>query len=216
MTEETASLSKICTICGLQKPLNAYLQWQEGVGAIYGSICADCRQAGLDNEKVDRDETTVSTTGNKIDAKAKVATDIDKLQHHLASETEYFKEREENALDAHQQDQKTQHIAQSEKTHREDYLRTKSFLDQRKVLASQPKVFAGETERANEAKIDLTVAPIDTQITGKLKFQTGEFNRFKTLLGTSAPIVRGETPKGKEAIQQFIDEKWNTSPTRKR
>ncbi len=217
MTQETSLLTKVCAICGLQKPLTSYLQWQEGAGATYGNACADCRKAGLDKEKLDRDETTVSTTGNKIDAKAKVAADIDKLQHQQDSETEYFKEREENALDINRVKEKNQHIAQSEKSHREEYLRTKSFLDQRnKVLGSQPTVFGGEAERAKEAKIDLTVATIDTQIAGKVKFQTGEFNRFKTLLGGSAPIARGEAQKGKEALKQFIDEKWNNSPTRKR
>ena len=216
MTEENSLLSKICSICGLQKPLTAYMQWQEGVGATYGAVCADCRKAGLDKEKKDRDDTTVSSSGNKIDAKAKVAADIDKQKQHHDSETEYFKEREENALDVNLQSEKNQRIAQSEKSHREEYLRTKSFLDQRnKVLGTQPTVFGGEAERAKEAKIDLTVAPIDTQIAGKVKFQTGEFNRFKTLLGGSAPIARGEQ-KGKEAVKQFIEEKWDTSPTRKR
>src|SRR5215208_1216873 len=76
------NLTKICGICGQQKPLSAFLELTGKEGAHYGIICSTCRKTQMEQTKLKKepDESTTSSTGHRIDLKAKVQAEIDKRQ----------------------------------------------------------------------------------------------------------------------------------------
>jgi hypothetical protein len=73
-------VTKSCVICGLEKPLTAYLQITGPQGSSYGNICSTCRGSGHGKKVVIPhvdDEHSSSSTGLKIDAKKRLKVEID-------------------------------------------------------------------------------------------------------------------------------------------
>jgi hypothetical protein len=222
-------ITKTCSICGQQKPLAAFLQLSGNQGSSYGIICSTCRQAGLDKqEKVkESEDSTRSTTSKTIDNKAKMQVETDTKQQLREIEEQYFEEREENSELQSEHSEKKQNIAKSEKTHRENYLEKRSFLDStdKAKRNAASLIFGGEEQKAREGAIRLDAPVLDTQIAGKLKYQGSVFNQFKTWLGTSAPIVKatqsasqkaGQNKKAgaKEVLVENVEKTWGPKRTR--
>src|ERR1700722_17983588 len=91
-------LSKTCVSCGLQKPLTAFLQISGPEGSSYGNVCSTCRGSGLGRKIVIpavEEEHSTSSTGLKIDAKAKQQIEREKKR----------KSEEKNVLE-HKEEQK--------------------------------------------------------------------------------------------------------------
>lgn len=211
MTDEKQPLSKTCANCGLQKPLSAFLQLSETKGTSYGNICAHCRKTQVDNKNpTEPEESTRSTTGHKIDHKAKVAGDLDKLQSRTKIDEEYYEERAETEVEKNLVDAKHDKIKAEEKKHRSTYLEKHPFLSTNKKNSERGFSLDKKTEQTNQKfaeisanaqqeksqkdekvkrEIDLT-APFVPSQTGEIKYQSAVFNQFKAWLGASAPIVK--------------------------
>ena len=184
-------LTKICSSCGLPKTLSAFLERSGTGGTTYGNICFSCRKSNKDKPKVQLvDEgSSTSSTGHKIDAKAKVKSDIDKhefreqLKELNEEEREHLNKLKDKLLD------KRQVIAKKEKAHREGYLKKRSFLDNKKPAGITAAEKQFQIQEKSKTEIDYSKPVIDTQISGKLKHHSSIYNAFKSWLGTGAPIV---------------------------
>lgn len=220
------TLTKVCSSCGQQKSLSAFLQLS-GEGTIYGNICSDCRKAGLDKPKETKEESTRSTTGNKIDAKAKVQREIDQRNIRNQLTEQYEEEKEKKEKKHHLHVEKRKEVATEEKSHRKNYIEKRGFLDTKKTPVDRSQVFGGEKQLAKERNIDLTNPFRDTEIVGKVKYeQSSIFQQFKKWVGPRAPIVSAAEKKmqglkkhtekkiqeKKESAAEFVKKTWGRGP----
>jgi len=192
MGKSNISLTKTCNSCGQQKPLSAFLELSGPQGTTYGNICASCRKANIENisQPKEPEDSTRSTTGIKIDAKAKVQGEKDKRELRKQIEEQYHDEREK--LDEKQflKEQKIQHVTQDEKKHRKEFLEKRSFLDSTKKSDTNANpIFGGEEQKAEAGKIDLTKDTGNlTRMGATTKTQNPIFRSFQNWLGNT-PIV---------------------------
>jgi len=208
MSKDNQSLTKICSQCGEQKPLAAFLQLSEGKGLVYGSVCANCRKAYIEKmkPKLESDDGTRSATGHKIDAKTKVQAEKDKRELRKEQKEQDLKDREKKEeTKSHQQDAK-QKISSDEKKHREEYIKTGSFLDRTKhKISESQKVHGSEAQKQEASKLDLATGPVEyTRVAGTIKTTSAEFNKFKAWLG-NAPIVSA-AEKAAKAVEHKVGE----------
>jgi len=123
MTKQSL-LSRVCTACGIEKPLSAFL-YLTSQGTTYGSICATCRGKGIKEKAqkfVSEDERSSTTSGMRIGIKQLVEIELHKKQ-----EKEERKTRQEEDLKKREQvsSEKIESIDQKEKAekfHRETYI----------------------------------------------------------------------------------------------
>lgn len=240
MNKADSTLTKTCSSCGQQKPLSAFLQLSETQGTVYGNICAACRKAGLDKaaKQDEKEESSKSDTGHKIDSKAKVAGEVDKRQLKQKSEEEYFEERE---VDQEQQAEVTEKLDQtktSERKHRETFLDRRSFLTDKRTpaqrnaeaaqkIAQSEQQIQSQQETARQEQVvkqeeQRKAADLTTPYSGGAQTKFGsEFEKFKAWLGKGSPIVqaaeRAAAAKGmqqnkdaskKETPGEHIDKNW--------
>lgn len=198
-------LSKTCINCNLQKPLTAYLQITGPQGSSYGNICSTCRGSGLAKKvtlPVNEDTGSSSSTGLKIDAKAKVHADLEKKAVLEKRHDEDKKEREK--LDLKNEDLENRKILKQEleDKHRKEFIepnKAKSFLDYQskkpedKRVQIERRAMDEVMQHDAEAKEDLRVRSFDdltvtrhdpTQANTKLA--SAEWKKFRALLGGSA------------------------------
>jgi hypothetical protein len=214
-------LSKTCAACGLQKPLSAFLQISGPEGTSYGNVCSTCRGSQAGKKIVipaAEEEHSSSSTGLKIDAKAKIAIDRDKKK--AVDEKKVLDKQEEVKREtiAEEKDQKITNKATAEKEHRE-FIEAKksSFLDYKskpapttlpprttqEVIAAQVVVqeanAAANTNLDSKNLTDTNMAenrakgidlsvPFVDTVTGEIKYQSAEFLKAKAWLGNSAAI----------------------------
>lgn len=191
MNEKNSNLTKICSYCGQIKPLAAFLEFSSEKGSYYGSVCSTCRKTVIEEKRKKREaeEATTSSSGFKIDAKTKVQKESDKRKLRKEQTEQDIEEKgKKDNLNVKVQSKK-QTISQEEK-------KLRSFLEKRNYpadSAKSEKSFGSAdaaTVTAKEKEINLAVGPVlDTQIAGKVKFQSSVFNQFKSWLGGAAPIV---------------------------
>lgn len=206
------SLSKACSICGLEKPLSDFTQFlgAEGEESTYGNVCASCRKAYTESQKKpkkDREGTTTSTSGKQIDSKARVASEIEKSEERRSKDELYHEEdikeeKEEKDI------LKKEEISNYEKKQLEDFLEKRSFLSTPRkadkaeaIAAKQAEQTAKQTQGVEQAEkqietskeekqkteVRLDVPFIDTQIAGKLKY-SGRFKDFVNWIGKESII----------------------------
>lgn len=197
-------LTKICSNCGEQKPLSAFLQMSGTSGTAYGNICASCRKILMEEQRNRRKKTEVeggtsSETGHKIDSKSKLHADIEKEADFHKTEEEYHKERdimEEESLELEEEKEEKKH---KEREHREKYLKKdkkeKSPAEAKKEAQQehaeeQAEIAHGVHETHKKTKHDFKHTFHGQQIGGQIRFQGEYFQRFKQWLGNSAPVVR--------------------------
>jgi hypothetical protein len=209
MNKPNSTLTKICSSCGQRKPLSAFLHLTAGSHG-YGNICSTCRKTALQNPVVEKEESTRSTTGVKIDAKSKVQDAVDKREARKQVEEDYFEQRDKLEEKNIQRSQKIDFTADNEKKHR-NFLDRGSFLDRKKTPATQTTAAplpGSEEQKARENKIDLAAGPVDImRVAGQVKTQSAVFQSFKTWLG-NAPIVSA----AERAAKQKNDPKNKTTP----
>ena len=181
-------LTKTCSSCGLQKPLSAFLQLAGLQGALYGSICSSCRKSDKDKKSVEPNESTTSTSGVKIDSKAKIQMDIDKRKHRQAVEERYHEDKEKSDKRQSQQALKVEKVITDEKKHRQDFLKKSSFLDNlSKKKQDMTDTSSLEIKEVQKKQIDISGS--DTQIP-QTKHNSAEFNKVKAWFGSGSPIVQ--------------------------
>lgn len=264
-------VTRICSSCGIEKPLSAFLQISETQGTVYGSLCAICRASGKTNKaepKPSDDERTTVSTGIRIGSKEKVYSSKEQKRQIKNIRELFQKEIKKREEIVGQKIQGIELKEKAEKEHRKFYLEGKQkqgFLG-KKLPAQQQTITADKTqesqqrvtnekERAIESQrqediirqelqitsLDFSIPFIEPQ-THQAKFQSDTFLKFKSWLGSSAPIVRTlemlygkkqpasqptsptqektatkEISKGKEAIEEYIEKRLNEpSSTRRR
>ncbi|OGT45597.1 MAG: hypothetical protein A3E83_04070 [Gammaproteobacteria bacterium RIFCSPHIGHO2_12_FULL_41_20] len=217
--KKPSQLSRMCTVCGQQKPLSAFLQFG-AQGATYGVICADCRGIAKPTAK-DKDDYSTSTTSVTINTKTKVQQELDKKHFLQRLKNIHQKDKKKKEKTGTEKLEKTEHIEKAEKRHREDYIegrKKESFLGtfnkrgeiQKQATAIQTRhteaaiakvrisdqtaLQARHTEAAIEheqrvTSIDLVGPYYDPQFS-EIKYHSPIFQQFRTWLGSSAPITR--------------------------
>jgi hypothetical protein len=148
-------LNKTCMSCGLQKQISAYLQISGPEGTSYGSICSTCRGSGLgkavtipENDSEERHSS--SSTGLKIDAKAKAHIDIEKKQ--LKQNQKEIEIKENKKLESAKEDllDRKEKKEDAEQKHRQSYIepkKTEGFLNyQSKKPAQKLPIVASEKD----------------------------------------------------------------------
>src|SRR3990167_5377681 len=123
--------TRVCTSCGLKKPLSAFLQISGREGTRYGSICSTCRGTGVKEKTTTdaRDDSQGSSTQlkNRIGAKEKIYAEMEQKRQ-LDTLKELYRE------DTKKRDtlliQKTQSFEIRE---RSDKDRRNSYLDAKKT-----------------------------------------------------------------------------------
>jgi hypothetical protein len=96
MNKPTPNLTKTCSICGLQKPLTAFLQLAGKQGTIYGDVCGSCRKTAAEMEENAKDGGARQHESKlTIDDKAKSQMDKDKIEklHQAEESDEAYREK---------------------------------------------------------------------------------------------------------------------------
>ncbi len=202
---KTKQLTRICTSCGMEKPLSAFLQMGPQ-GTSYGAICITCRNQKTKKSPTDEafqeegDETTLPPK-NRIGTKQKAS--IDKEQNRQIKDLkdllkQDLKRKEELS---HIKLEKKWIENKSYKKHHQLYLDKKiedekpleekkamTFLQTQKVIASErnfveqkikEEIFLKETREAGTDfnRLNHFITP------GKLEYQSASFLRFQALIG---------------------------------
>ncbi len=132
MENLTSQLTRTCNVCGIEKPLSAFLQLNSGQGASYGKICAKCRGMGkvvTPTPTATDEERSTTPSGSGIRGKEKLYADLKREQKIHTLKELYTKEniKKQDTLD-----EKTERVnlkETSEKKHREFYIDIKKQLD---------------------------------------------------------------------------------------
>ena len=191
-------LTKVCSSCGQRKSLSAFLQL---AGFGYGSICATCRKTNLQNAP-EKEDSTRSTTGEKIDSKAKVQEAFDKREAEKQIKENYAEER--NKLEEKQilRSQKIADISDNDKKIRQNFLEKTSFLNAKKpnIAPASTPVVGGEEHKAIMNRVDYTAGPNRVIQT---KTQTSVYLTFQKWLGKT------DLTKSTEHAAQEIKDQGN-------
>jgi len=203
-------LTKTCNTCGLQKPLSAFLQLGEhGARAIYGNMCSSCRKTAMEKSKQhlpkDGEGGTTSTSGHRVDAKAKVQGDInkkeardqikelyrkeeekdEKIESELSLTVEKIKEHDKQKLSKLE---KSSFLTAPRKPFEAKQRAEKTTQQSQQIEQSAQKEESAKQERQQKG-LDFT-SPFEGTRVGQEKFKSAEFRRFATLLGTGTAIGR--------------------------
>ncbi len=211
----STQLTRICAVCGIQKPLSAFLQISGAHGTTYGTVCATCRSAGLKEKTAApiEDERSPTGAGTRIGAKEKVFMEKEQIRQAKDVKELHKKEIKERDELETKKFESIQAREKAEKEHRKNYLETKKqqgFLGRTTtpVSAEKTPVHQDETAYVAEAQkqeevskqeqratsID-TTAPFITTQTGEIKYQSSiflssqVFQEMKKRLKSSAPHV---------------------------
>lgn len=193
------SFTKICKSCGQQKPLSAFQQLTEGLRTTYGNVCASCRKINKEQEN------TTSTTGKKIDAKAKVQGEADKRELRKQVDEDYFKERDKKGERLIKRTEKTVSTEHAEK-------KIRSFLENR---TPYKKPYTAETKPVVSLE-DRTIEP------GGLEREITQYDRLpqnKTMLSESyrkfKTWLKGSPSKGTPPLVKASDKAAKQQPSEK-
>jgi hypothetical protein len=106
-------LTRVCTSCGIKKPLAAFLQLSENQGTTYGAICSDCRRTSArlkqQSDTKDAKDTEGQTSSDfRIGARAKITADREK-QRQRETIVERYEDESKKKLELN-----TEKLSQSE------------------------------------------------------------------------------------------------------
>lgn len=194
MAKQPPILKKTCANCGLQKPLTAFLQLSEPHGTGYGNVCADCRKRDTEELHLDTDEgTRRETGGSRIGTHERIAAEEEKKSIQLEIDERYHEGRDEAEEKQSLVSEKGRVLAQDEKKRRESFLdKNRTYVDPankdkqntwQEILAEEPAI--------RETRINLSDAPQDTAIAGKIKYvQSSFFQQFLDWVDKSSPLAQ--------------------------
>ncbi len=143
-------LTRVCSTCGKQKPLTAFLQLSGNQGTSYGTVCADCHRTVITPESAAKQEDTSTTSSSRIGAKERVF--IEQGRQRTAQNTKAT-ENKEAKKKKHLNNEKEEQLELKSKTaldHRKFYLDPKkvAFLADTKI---PPTNTAGQKEQREKA-----------------------------------------------------------------
>jgi hypothetical protein len=205
-------ITKTCIICGLAKPMNAFLQIQGPEGTSYGNTCSTCRGSSVGKKVIipenEEERSSSSSTGLKIDAKSKMQSDLEKKD---AAQKQKELDKEERVKLEDSVDDKLEtkeQKLQAEKKHREEYIepqKKSSFLNFQNVknladTAIKQATFtqqarqnvehmeAAQKQEEKDKKLDMVD---DTDLSQSLeKFKSAEYKKVVNWLHKGAAINR--------------------------
>jgi hypothetical protein len=129
MDKQPNPLTRVCTSCGVKKPLSAFLYVSGAQGTTYGTICSDCRRTVTQpnkNAPKESDEHSTSSSGLRIGSQQKIATTIEKRRQHKDLSESY----EQEAKDRDQL--KEEHVEREETKEKAEKDHRKFFIDVKK------------------------------------------------------------------------------------
>ncbi len=124
----TSQLTRTCIICGIEKPLSAFLQLSGKDGTSYGNICAKCRSLGKTSKPVTpatEDERGTTPSGIGIRGKEKIYADTKREQKIHTLKELYKKEEIKKQEVIEDKKERISLKEMSEKKHREFYINPK-------------------------------------------------------------------------------------------
>ncbi|EKD54396.1 MAG: hypothetical protein ACD_60C00087G0008 [uncultured bacterium] len=216
---KSKQLTRICTACGMTKPLSAFLQISGTKGTIYGAICSTCRGSGI-KEKSNipaHDEESSTSSSIRIGAKQKVELEKKQKQDYQELKEEQTEEEKKRIEITDEKIENLQNKEKAEKDHREvieakkrGFLNYKAkTLPLRSDLAPSQKEGTARTalddnyiielnkieeafkEEFQKTTVDLSGAPLlDLQHGGTIKRNNPIFEKFKTWLGPEAMFLK--------------------------
>lgn len=215
MTAKSNFPTRVCSACGIEKPLSAFLQISGLKGSGYGNICSTCRGAGMDSplKKPEKLEDRGSTSSDvRIDADSRQVAELE--QKKAAAEKDQAT-REDREAKEKLTDFKDRKITreQFEKHVREELIKSKSIFSQPGQKTTDAKARTenlarstapSEVERAVESKLrEEEAAKTEAGLTGidlSRAFNPEQLRRINVLEGeaikrfgawtSDAPIVK--------------------------
>lgn len=218
MTKHTQP-TRICTACGIQKPLTAFLHLTSKLGTAYGSICSTCRGKGIKEEvkKLISDEEKSSTTSSlRIGMKQLVEIELQKKREQKDRQDNKELELKKREQVSVEKTESTELKEKADKLQRETYQRgfldykskknpfsAQSVLDQKNAQRFMGAPVPDEKQRAMEAtkkteaikqeqqknSVDLSGAPVLDPANFTFA-REATVQRLQSLLGNDAPIMR--------------------------
>ncbi len=203
-------LTRTCTVCGLEKPLAAFLQISGKQGTNYGTVCASCRATERTAKQTTSDEDSTTDKDQRIGSKEKVSLEQERTRQLKDLKELYIKAAKKREEEIITKIELTETKEKAEKEHRKFYIETKQkqgFLTQRKptepnsienITEQKQHLEKVETQKQEEIlKQELQIVSLDLSKpfvagqTNQLRFQTDTFLKFKSWLGnTSFPIIK--------------------------
>lgn len=221
----TPKLTKTCNSCGKDKPMSAFLELSGDNTGHYGNICGSCRKTYLEQSKGKDDGSEKTGTGHKIDAKAKVAGDIDRKEEADSVEEEYHEDRDDAEKDDIKELVKSDTLKQTERKHHESFLDRRSSLSEKgktgtkegkshlatqEEAKEQANVSENVREETKKTGFDFLGPMQDTYIAGKQKFSGVHIRQFATWVGKGSALGRSLGAKEPAAGQAESVEKDQT------
>ena len=200
------SLTKTCSICGIEKSLEEFSQSAGLRGSvIYGTICADCRKKNIDRLAGEEAAGGIKgRTEKTLDTKAKVKIEADKKEQKKAREDSFLQEHEKETKRSQEKYEKSSKIDKEQKI-REGILAKSSVLSTRKSETTEKKAgkFSSET--------------LSTEATEQLEKSTAQDQQLKTHNPQAAfqPSQTGAQVKFQGVYKQFLDWLGQDSPAAK-
>lgn len=229
--EKEKPLQRICTSCGLTKPLSAFLYISSTRGTTYGALCSACRGAEKLRKQTNKTEEDAGSTTLKLRIGAEEKIHIEKEWERR------FKEKTQSALEEKKKKEKSQAV-KTEDTELEE--REKRILppsekptvtDKRPPSAPGParperavdagiaatpekkKEWIHEQEK-KEQKITAASAYVDSQQTGTVARHISDVHRgFMEFLGESSAAASQIIKERRAKAQQLFSTGKNTLQT---
>lgn len=118
-------MTRICSLCGIEKSLAAFLEISSTHGTHYGIICSACRGSGAIEKKTlkqDEDISTMASTGSRIGSKERVFIENEQKKKIAAQKQERIEQLAKRDALLLDKDEKKNEKEQQEKDHRRTYL----------------------------------------------------------------------------------------------
>lgn len=159
-------LTRVCTSCGVSKPLSAFLQVSGTQGTTYGSICSDCRRTVIQSKPKsgESEEKSSSSSSLRIGSQQKVAIDIEKVRQHKDLKELYELEDKERDKETEKTLEKSEIKEKAEKDHRKFYIEAKK----QGFLAPGPKKLTSTQAQRNIQQIN-TIEETNRQVENQLE-----------------------------------------------
>lgn len=153
-------LSRICTACGIEKPLTAFLYLTSKAGTTYGTICATCRGKGIKEKAqkfVSEEERTSTTSGMRIGVKQLLEIELaqkrEKEERKIIKEEE-LKKREQNSSE---QIELIEEKEKADKFHRDT--KKQAFLN----YQTSKQIFSAQSVLGQKKDERFVQSPINTE-----------------------------------------------------
>ena len=223
--------TKTCIVCGLDKPMTAYLQLTGPKGTAYGSVCATCRGSGLGRvaPKLLSEEETETASGLRIDSKNKVQSQVDKKEIKEKIKEDRVEEKEKKDFAKEKKEERKTLTAEEERIHRETVIQPKKvegFLNYRSktpfAIANPAKVESSPTDPQaainNAEQVKTENVTLDTRktrddLSAPFRDQhTTQANRDNAFYRDWENMI-GESVVTKTVRRQFLGKKGSASGT---